>query len=55
MSSGHLLAAGLDGGNSLIFTKSENVIKSASLETSIVLSTHKPINFDRGLSVFFCS
>ena len=32
MSGGHLLAAGLDGGNSIIFTKGENVIKSRLAE-----------------------
>ena len=28
MSSGHLLAAGLDGGSTIIFAKGKNVIKS---------------------------
>jgi len=32
MSGGHLLAAGLDGGNSVIFTEGENVIKSRLAE-----------------------
>ena len=32
MSGGHLLAAGLDGGNSIIFTEGENVIKSRLAE-----------------------
>ena len=37
MSGGHLLASGLYGGNSMIFTKGENVIKSRLAETSIAL------------------
>ena len=32
MSGGHLLAAGLDGGNSIFFTEGENVIKSRLTE-----------------------
>ena len=32
MSGGHLLAAGFDGGNSIIFTEGENVIKSRLAE-----------------------
>ena len=41
MSGGHLLAAGLDGGNTLIFAKGENVIKSRLAGTSIVLNSYK--------------
>jgi len=52
MSGGHLLAAGLDGGNTMIFTEGENVIKSRLAGASIVLNTYKPTNFDKSLSVF---
>ena len=41
MSGGHLLAAGLDGGNSMIFTKGENAIKSRLADASSVLDVHK--------------
>jgi len=41
MSGGHLLAAGLDGGNTMIFTEGENVIKSRLAGASIVLNTYK--------------
>jgi len=41
MSGGHLLAAGLDGGNSMIFAKGKNVIKSRLAGTSIALGVHK--------------
>jgi len=35
MSGGHLLAAGLDGDNSIFFAKGKKVIKSRLAETSI--------------------
>ena len=55
MSGGHLLAAGLDGGNTLIFAKGENVIKSRLAGTSIVLNTYKEsIEIVRFRCVFFC-
>ena len=41
MSGGHMLAADLDGGNSMIFAKDENVIKSRLAGTSILLSIYK--------------
>lgn len=51
MSTGHLLAAGLDRGNSMIFAFGENVIKSRLAEDiySVVFLSLKPSeSYDSG-------
>jgi len=53
MSGGHLLAAGLDGGNSIIFTEGENVIKSRLAENIYSVGcTQKSASFARRLPIF---